>query len=218
MNYSNKKILFGTVFAVLLVVLTVGGMSVYTLFKTNTTVGEADRINKNTPMFVFDKSTMPGWYSGGNNWVDASSFTGDQAAKDDLPVADISLHQCKDLKKCDSSKDMIGGNCFAMLSYRKYPVEPEAAVSKKLKNNTQFGDMVVREVGVKKLSLRTSEGDRRYDLHQYDYEAKGDNSMMRGNALGFVSLGDAHVEVQTVCTEASQLDDALPVLSSVSLR
>lgn len=179
---------------------------------------ETNLENRGKAAFTVDSAKLSGWWTAGNTWPNAKDFTGDQSEKDNLPVASISIHQCKLASQCeDPEKDTLGGHCFVMLSYQNQSINPETAVAEKIKYSGSFGDMTIREVGVKTLTMNTPEGDMEYQLHEYDYESKGGNAILRGNALGYVSLSDGHIQVQSVCADASQLGETLPVLQAVDL-
>ena len=65
--------------------------------------------------------------------------------------------------------------------------------------------------------MNTPEGDKEYQLHQYDTNNK-DDTYKKGTALGFISLSNGHIEVRSTCWQASQLDDTLPVLRAIRLE
>ena len=174
--------------------------------------------NVNKPSFVVDKAKTVGWWTGGNNWPNIKDYTGGQIKEDSLPIADITIHQCKDASNCEVSNDIKGGRCFVTISYYGDIVRSDEAVAEKLKKNNSFGDMTITEVNVSELEFATYEGNKTYSLHKYDYAQKNGGTIMRGNAIGYVPLRDGHVEVQGVCAEASQLDEIVPVLTGIKLN
>lgn len=218
-NFKNKKIILGVSLSVFLAILAVGGGYVtYSKLKATVSDDKATSLNKDTPSFVFNNYKSIGWYTGGNNWPDINDFTGDQVSADELPIADISIHQCKEAGECNGSEDMIGGRCFVMLALKARSADPNVALAEKINSNNKSGDITMKEVGIKTLSINTPEGDKSYDLHQYDYITKNSSPIMRGNSIGFVALSNSHIEVQAVCEEAGQLDQTLSVLDSVRLK
>ena len=65
--------------------------------------------------------------------------------------------------------------------------------------------------------MRTQEGDKNYELYQFDTNNK-DATYRQGSAFGFISLNDGHIEVRSICWQADQLDETLPVLSAIQLE
>ena len=66
--------------------------------------------------------------------------------------------------------------------------------------------------------MDTPEGSKNYKLHYYDYGGKSSDLTKHGNAIGYVSLTRGHIEVRSICTETSQLDETLPILQAVRLE
>ena len=191
---------------------------------------KADIDHSGDPSFAFDNAKFPDWASAGNVWSDAAD-----GAENDAPIATISVAQCTPnshcgelVEKCRPNKgkgsacgqlqrDTADG-CNIHLSYMKHSINPDMALADEVKQQTSFNDgTAMREVGVKTVQIDTPEGTKQYQLHEYDVTHGTDTTYKRGDALGFVSLTDGHVEVQIVCNAASQLDETLPVLSATRL-
>lgn len=218
-KYKNKKL---PIFFIVIIfaAIIIAGIGFLLQGRIQTVIADIEKNfeNRGKPTFMVDETKFSGWWTEGNTWPDTKDFTGSQSEKDSVPISSLAIYQCKFESQCENpEKDTLGGHCFVMLSYQNQSIDPEAAVTEKIKYNSSFGNMTIREVGVETLTMNTLKGDVEYQLHEYDYESKGGNAVLRGNAFGYVSLGDGHIEVQSVCAEASQLGETLPVLQAVRL-
>lgn len=202
----------------------------------------ADVISTNSddgkPKFVFDTAKFPEWATAGNIKTNPKDVTNYQGDEGEIPVASITITQCEVgshcnvlVEKCEpwsddnsSCKELASvttnTHCFVMAFYYDTTIESgDAAVAKYIDRQKSFDDyMTVQESGVKALSMNTPEGSKPYNFHYYDYSAKGSSNIKRGNAIGYIPLTSGHVEVRGICSESSQLDETLSVLSSVQLN
>ncbi len=182
--------------------------------------------NSNKPKFAFDNAKLSDWASSGNTHQSSD------------PITTISATQCtegsncsnlvekcrvqvdKSNQSCQKLEQYTAKGCMVHAYYSSGSVNPEIAVKDQMKAWSGYGggfSLTPTEVGVKTLTMTTPEGDKEYQLHQYDTNNK-DDTYKKGTALGFISLSDGHIEVRATCWKASQLDDTLPVLSAMRLE
>lgn len=221
MKHSVKQKHHKYLLVILAVILVgVGGIAYKMHKKSETSDSKPSQQTIAKPQFVFDNQELPNWWTAGNRSPSIDQITeGPEMSEQDLPIADMSIHHCKDSQSCSNAgMDVAEDNCFVMLFAGNGSIDPVKAVERKMKENQSFGDMIIEEVGVKTLSINTPEGQKSYQLHQYQYTNKGHGATLKGNALGYVSLDKTHIQIQSVCAEANQLDGTLPVLEAVTLR
>lgn len=211
----NKKII---VILAIVVLLLVGGAAGFMIWnKTKTDAPGTSGTKTNTkPKFVFDAAATPGWWTGGNRWPDPKETTDNQLRVSDPPIASITIHQCKPTES-QCTKETIGGDCFVTAIYRNTVIDAEQAIAETLQQTESLGSMTIQKIGTKTLTISTPEGNKAYQLHLYDYQSSG-LPMLHGNAIGYIPLANGHVEIQSVCAEASDLDTTLPVLNAIRLE
>ncbi len=212
MNFQNKKLSINKktvlVIVVAILVLTAGVPLFFWLQKPT-----KDQSNTEPrPAFTFNTTQAPGWYTGGNNWVNPDDFTGDQMRKDELPKADMSVHQGS------NEQDIINGHCFTMAAYFDKSINVEDERKRKLTSTTADDGRIVTEVGVSNLKLATYEGVKDFQLHKYDISGPAAKDLQRGMADGYVQLSNGYVNIQSICQESAQLDETLPVFAATSLE
>lgn len=195
--------------------------------------------NRGKPKFIFATAKFPDWATTGNNWVNPKDITDyGGSPKDDLPIADISVQQCKTGSRCSDlvekcrpwhddkntnckalSQGTMNSPCFVMAFYNNKIIDSEQAVTAYLDHQKSFDNFTtVKEAGSRTLTMDTPEGSKNYKLHYYDYGGKSSDLTKHGNAIGYVSLTRGHIEVRSICTETSQLDETLPILQAVRLE
>jgi len=223
---KNKKLpIILSIAGLLLVAGVVGGFVFQGKIKTVAADIAANIENRGKPKFIFDIAKFPDWATAGNVWTNT-----EDVAKGSVPITGISIAQCTPGSKCsnlvekcrsgdqcEKLKQVTADGCSVHLDYWEQSIDPDTAVADKMKQDTSSGGMAVRGIGMKTLSMATPEGDKEYQLHQYDISHSGGDSYKRGNALGYVSLSNGHIKVQSVCDEANRLDETLPVLNAVRL-
>lgn len=243
MNNKNKKskskvhLILITV-GLLLVVSVVGGLVFQDKIKTVANDVKIGIENQGKPKFMFDTAKFPDWATAGNIFTNPDDVTDDfQGSKDDLPISGIIVNQCETGSNCNTlvdkckpqddghskdckqlAEDTTNSHCFVSLFYNERKVDPEQEVSKYIEHNKSFGSMNITEVGVKSLTMNTPDGSKEYKLHYYDYQNKASETIKRGNAIGYISLANGHIDVRSVCSEANQLDETLSVLSAIRLE
>ena len=235
---SNKKrvklpIIFITIS--LLAILGVTGLIFKDEIKTVTASLGLGVENQSKPTFAFNTSEFPDWATGGNvhtNPDDITDYGG--KSKDSISITSLNVSQCKTgsncnelVKKCipsqgsnESCKQLEQSTtntpCFVSAYYNKQIIDVNKARDDELKQWAKYGTEP-SDVGVKTLTISTPEGDKNYSLYQYDTN-NTDASYKRGSAFGFVPLNSGHIEIRSVCWEASQLNETLPVLSAIRLE
>ena len=191
--------------------------------------------NQGKPKFTFDAAKFPDWATTGNIFMNPDDITDDfQASKEDSSISGIIVNQCetgsncnKLMEKCIPHKGIgedckqleqktVNANCFVSIYYSKQAIDINTAKSDELKQWSGFGTAPT-EIGVETLTMRTQEGDKNYELYQFDTNNK-DATYRQGSAFGFISLNDGHIEVRSICWQADQLDETLPVLSAIQLE
>lgn len=243
MNNKNKKTKRKVQLILILVglLLSIGAIAAFVFQDKIKTVANDVKVgieNQGKPKFVFDTAKFSDWATAGNVFTNPNDVTDDfQGSKDDLPISGIIVSQCKTGSNCNTlvgkckpqdngvSEDCrrlaeytTDSHCFVSLSYYERKVDPEQEVAKYIEHNNSFGSMTITEAGVKSLTMDTPDGNKEYTLHYYDYESKTGDTIKRGNAIGYVALTSGHIDVRSVCTEASQLDETLPILSAIQLK
>lgn len=205
--------------------------------KTAATDVKASIENQGKPKFTFDTARFPDWSTAGNVYTNPDDVTDDfQGSKDDLPISGINVNQCEARSNCNTlvekcepwsenkpaCKELVQStmntHCFVMLFYNERKVDPEQEVTKFIDHVKSFGSMSIQEVGVRTLTMSTPEGNKSYALHTYDYNNKGDDTIKRGNAIGYISLTNGHIDIRSVCSEANQIDETVPILSAIRLE
>lgn len=198
---------------------------------------QTDLRDQGKPKFVFDTASFPDWATAGNVYTNPDDIT-DDGNKDDLPISGMNISQCvtgsncnKLVEKCDPWKDdkpackelsqsTMNTHCFVMTFYNdRIITSPDDEITKYIAKQKSFGDyMTVQEASAKTLTMNTPEGEKEYTLHYYDYQNKGGDTIKHGNAIGYISLASGHIDIRSVCSEVSQLDETLPILSAIHLK
>ena len=190
--------------------------------------------NRDKPKFVFNTENFPDWATTGTSYINPKDITDDYVgSKGELPVSSITISQCENgsncnklVEKCDprsenspSCKELVKStlntHCFVSASYSIRTIKPDDEVSKYIEHIKSFDSIVVQEAGIKTLTMNTPEGKKEYKFHYYDYKNKGSDTIKRGNAIGYISLENGHIDVRSVCSETQQLDETLPVLAAL---
>lgn len=195
--------------AIGIVVLVLGVASLTVVYLMITHNKTPANITSNTSTFAFDGAQLPGWESGGTNHI-----TADERAQykgtESLPEADTIIH-LKDVT--DPS------NCFVYLDYMTDKKDPAAKINDFAKQSTgSDSDLTYREVGTPQITMQTSEGDKKFVLHQYAIEGDPKTSMLRATEYGFFSVGDGYMDIRGNCTSTDQLSTTIPVLTAVSFK
>lgn len=212
---KNKKLYKGVVITgIILIAAGIAGLFFQNEIKAaimGKTVGVS---SEDKPRFVFDSAKVSGWWTAGNRWPDPAGVDTSMGPDIQLPVADISVHQCKVASKCEDFQKDGGGHCFVAASYMTGTIDPEKKMAETVAQNEEWG-MEITDVGTKNLVMATSDGDKEYALYQYDYNNKGSDKIMRGNGQGYVLLKDGYIDVRSVCSESSQLEEAISALGAI---
>lgn len=243
MNNRNIKHTSKARTALLLVgmVLAVGAIAGFTFqdhIRTAIANIQTDLNNQGKPKFVFNTAKFPDWATAGNIHTNPDDIVDDgYGNKDDLSISDMNISQCEVgsdcsrlVEKCKPWQDdkpdckklaqsTMNTHCMVMVFYNERTVDPDTEVAKYIAKQKSFGDsMTIQDAGSKTLTMNTPEGDKEYILHYYDYQNGGGDTIMHGNAIGYVSLSNGHIDIRSVCSEANQLDETVPILSAVALE
>lgn len=163
------------------------------------------------PAFAFDSAAMPGWYTGGNNWPNPDDLEGGVMRKNELPKADISIHQGV------NEQDVIHGHCFTMAAFYDKAIDINEQLQKNVISSTGDDGRIITPVGTSDVAIMTYDGLKTLSLHKYDISGPAAKDLQRGMANGYVALSNGHLAIQSVCQESSQLDETVPVHSATSL-
>lgn len=210
-----------------IILITIGlllaiGVVVGFSFKDKLKTTATDIENRGKPSFTLDTAKFPDWASTGNFFSNDTLLTTSFSVQQCTPGSRCStlVDECRSMEgkgdQCEALEQYTEDGCMVQLYYFKRSIDPKVAVSDELKQWLSFG-MKPTETGIKTLTMRTSEGDKEYQLYQYDTN-NSDDIYKRGSAFGFIALNNGHIEVRSICKEASQLDQTLPILTSVSLK
>lgn len=227
MKTKNKKAenIILVAIGLLLAVSVILGFAFQDKVKMFATDIATDTKNRDKPKFTFQSDDFPDWATTGNTYMDID------------PISAINVSQCSEgnncshlVEECRAHIDKSNHSCQKLDQYtaqgcevRAYyssgSINPDAAIKNQLEEWSSHGDsfrLSPIAVGIKTLTMSTPEGNIKYQLHQYDSDK--DNTYKKGTAFGFISLSNGHIEVQSTCLKASQLDDVLPALSALSLE
>lgn len=230
----------GMVALILIGILLAGSVVTGFLFQDSikTTIAniQTDLNNRGEPKFVFNTAKFPDWATAGNVYANPDDSTDDSDSRNDNQlVSGINITQCKSETNCSKLVDACkqrhddkaeckvlteyttDTHCMVSAYYSKKPIDTNKAVASEREEWSRFSSGTPYQVGLKKLTIDTPDGNKEYQLYQYDTNNK-DTSYKRGSAFGFIPLSDGHIEVRSVCWEASQLDETLPILSAIALE
>ena len=168
------------------------------------------------PSFVVSES-VEGWWSSGNHHPSLDDVDGNyyENAFDQLPVADLSIHQGQ------NKNDIENAHCFVMYAYFDGQVDIEAERQAKRNGIVYKTDLIgVADIGTAAFSIDTPDGIKQGSLYKYEISDRSGYGagMMEGMADGFVQLRNGYIHLRGVCRQASQLDELQPVLESVKLQ
>ncbi len=183
---------------------------------------DTDTATSNKPRFVFDAARFPDWASTGNTQQDTDTIAVIGATQCTEGSGCSSLvEECranidKNDQSCQKLEQYTAGGCMVSAHYLSGTINPDTVVKDELEKWSSFGNMP-EEVGVKSLSMNTPDGDKTYRFYQYDTN-NTQGKYKRGSAFGFIPLNSGYIEVRSVCWEASQLENALPILNAIRLE
>jgi len=170
---------------------------------------KVDALQDKYPLFSFDQSQEPGWWSPGSYKTTPEDIENYEKNKQDpdssMPLASISAFKGK--------KGDYGDVCFVMAFYQKGTIDIANTLKEVL--NTKDDSMTVNPTGTTQLSMLTPEGKKDYVLHQYDYVTA--SAIQHGNEYGFIQLSDGYIKITGVCPTADMLPSTQAALSAISL-
>lgn len=197
------KLIFIIIVAIF--VILVGAASAYLIFQP---FKSKEVSTTDTSTFSFDAAALPEWASGGTNHITAEDIKSNQEGSR-IPTANTIIH-LKDMN--DPS------NCFVILSYKTDNKNPASELATFNKPATSTSDLSYREIATKPITMKTSEGNKSYQLHQYSIEGDPKASMLRATEYGYFSIGDGYMDIRGNCTTTDQLAKTLLVLNSASFQ
>jgi len=201
-NHHNRNVVL-TVAGILLAIVIIVGL--YLIWSTAQKPGATEA---QKPSFVFTAANAPGWWTGGNNWPDATQYEGNQA---DLSIATMNIMQ--------GTKD-TPGDCFVLFSYKKGTVDVQTVLEDRKAGLIMGSEETssVEQIGSRTQTMRTPEGEKEYTLYQYNLIAPESQQVQRGNEFGYVALSDSYIELWGVCPTADELAVTLDGISAVILQ
>jgi len=106
-----------------------------------------------------------------------------------------------------------------MYSYFKGSVD----VNEALKAVTAYSadessDLSIKLLGMKIVTMETSEGQKEFQLHQYEFSGQDSKSMAKGAQFAYVPLKDGYIEIKSQCETAAELAGSELALSAVGLK
>ncbi len=238
MNNKNKntKSKLPTILIAVGLLLVVGVVASF-IFQDKLKTIATDIENSRKPNFTLDTAKFPDWATAGNVYTNPDDITDDfQGSKDDVPISGVTVSQCENGSNCNNlvnqcepyaddkpsckklAQSTLNAHCFVSVFYNERKVDPEQEVAKYIEHNKSFSSMVIQAAGAKTLTMNTPDGNKEYMLHYYDYQNKSGETIKRGNAIGYISLENGHIDIRSVCSETNQLDETLPILSAIRLE
>lgn len=189
---------------ILLAIITIATVTYLFLNKT----APKKTATTNTSLFSFDNASLPDWTSGGTNHITPEDIKSNREGSN-IPTASTIIHL----------KDMGDpSNCFVILSYKTDNKNPASELNTFNKPTISASDLSYREIATKPITMKTSEGNKSYQLHQYSIEGDPKTSMLRATEYGYFSIGDGYMDIRGNCTKFDQLGKTIPVLSSATFN
>ena len=202
---NKKRTLIGSVIALLIL----GCFVIVALWNTKRQTEAVDSVTSG-PMFHFDKSKAPGWWSDGNVVQNASDFTGGQVTKDNLASSLITINQGERGKSSD---------CFVTYYYWDKPVDPSVALAKMEKQSVgESSSVVLVPLRTQMATIDTNVGKKELQIHQYEFTGSGSATRAKGVQFGYISLDKGHIEMRGYCNKADQLIDTVSALQSIVFK
>ena len=166
------------------------------------------RTNTQQAAFSFDTAKAPTWYSAGNNWPSGEDVS--QGSNEPLPRVNMNI---------SSGTSQKPGTCFAMFFYKVGKANETMALNDlKLNSIKGLSNIAFDETDVSPLEITTSEGVKKYNLHQFAFSGAGSASMAKGVQRGYVQLKAGYIEIQGICEQADQLQSTVPAIQAVSFN
>ncbi len=171
---------------------------------------EADK-SRQVPRFVFDSKQASGWWTSGSIDPRTQKLTGSQSDGSDVPFASIGIYQ---------GKQGESGDCSILLNYWGGRSKDLAKVLSDLETRTVYGSstLLLKALESTPLTMKVSNSDQYYQLHQYDLTGSSSDSLQRGIEFGVIKTATGYIDIRGNCKTADELTITLPVLSAVSLE
>lgn len=167
------------------------------------------------PEFSFNAQQAPGWW-GGTNGNTQASVTEDYAG--DTPREKLAVAYTTILHGEGEGKS-APDNCFLMYSYYDYhPESLSGEYEAYEKAKIAFGDTTLTRVSTSQQRITTFEGERSYELRQYEFGGESVKDSLKGYETGFVEMDNGYIRIEGVCATANALSETLAVLPSIQLK
>lgn len=185
----NKKCNSKTV-VILLILLAVIGVASYISFLTNPNT--KSNTSNQKPISLFSFTGAQNWRQGPTNKTSMALF----------------------------SKERSDGTsaCFTSAELRSGDVDTNTETDKLQKSLSSTGGQATSLANTPS-TLRTTEGDMPYELHQYRIDGGSSNKdTMQGLALGYVNLSEGHVKIEVHCEMIEDLTYAATATQAYKLN
>ncbi len=209
MRIKQKKIIKKSWILIPLIVVTVAlcGVTTYTFLSHHTSNSKS----VSTATFNFDESKAPGWWAGDNINPDTSAQKQDPSSKE--PAATRVIAQ--------GTRAKPTGNCFVMYSYwaneSKDPAQVLSEIIAPSDPSTQ-GSFTLKQTNAENLSMKLSNSDTAFQLHQYNKIIPDAAEMSSGEEYAVIKAGTGYIKIMGVCKTAEELAITLPVFSAVNFK
>ena len=201
----NKSQVFVSVIALL---LSAGGGAL--AYKLITEHASANKV-ASTASFEFNEAAAPGWWGGDN--IHPASSSDAQTSSEKMPTARRIFAQ--------GTRAQPTGDCFVMYSYWANDSKDldQALKDAVAPSDTKTsGAFVLKPTDTTSHTIKTSEGDKPFLLHQYDLTGEPGAQMSRGEEFAFVKAGTGYISITGYCKTAEELKITAPVFSAVSFK
>src|SRR5690606_34172255 len=102
--------------------------------------------------------------------------------------------------------------CFTSIEYYEGLVDVEARIAEG-EATLAWGGNTVTPLGTQEMSLRTLDGDKIYQLHQYKIDSSG-MPIKGGHSIGYLQLNGGYIKIYANCDTADDLPSAIPALQA----
>lgn len=111
-----------------------------------------------------------------------------------------------------------GHDCFVSTEYKPGTVTVSARLQKIQTDLTSMGYTITPNETLT-IELRSNEGPKQYQLHQYAVAGVGSAGQVKGaQEYGYLQLSDGYVEIEGYCDATDQLPATLPALQAIKFN
>lgn len=175
---------------IIISVISLGGISSYVLLRNNSVQAVAD-INTEVAASVFTFTGATDWRPGPSNETSMAVF--------------------------GKARENGTSACFVSMEYKTGIVDETAELQKNQKIMNE-GGRTVTALGMQILTLRTAQGDKQYNLHQFKVTSPaGAGQLMEGTEIGYLQLSDGYIKIIGNCNTAEELPTTVLALQAYKL-